>query len=106
MPLYTTPMDNIIAAVAALANIDPTVDNTLEIAYAKNLLNCMGGCTPALQAARQHPPATVPSSLPPLQHRLPTSKNAPSRAGTAANQPQGQPRNDQLSYSSNEPPHY
>jgi hypothetical protein len=39
MPLYSMLMDNIIASVAALANIDPTTDNTLEIAYAKNLLN-------------------------------------------------------------------
>jgi hypothetical protein len=38
-PLYTTPMDNIIASAVALANIDPTSNNTLEIAYAKNLLN-------------------------------------------------------------------
>jgi hypothetical protein len=39
LPLYTMPMDNITASAAALANIDPTADNTLEIAYAKNLLN-------------------------------------------------------------------
>jgi hypothetical protein len=39
MPLYTTPMDNILASVVALANIDPTADNTLEIGYAKNLLS-------------------------------------------------------------------
>jgi hypothetical protein len=32
-------MDNIIASVVALANVNPTADNTLEIAYAKNLLN-------------------------------------------------------------------
>jgi hypothetical protein len=37
--LYTMPMDNIIASAAALANIDPAADNTMEIAYAKNLLN-------------------------------------------------------------------
>jgi hypothetical protein len=39
MPLYTTPMDNIITIAVALANVDPAADNTLEIAYAKNLLN-------------------------------------------------------------------
>jgi hypothetical protein len=39
LPLYTMPMDNITTSAAALANIDPTADNTLEIAYAKNLLN-------------------------------------------------------------------
>jgi hypothetical protein len=39
MPLYTTPMDNIIASAAALANIDPTADNTLEIGYTNNLLS-------------------------------------------------------------------
>jgi hypothetical protein len=37
--LYTMPMDNNIASAAALANIDPMADNTLEIAYAKNLIN-------------------------------------------------------------------
>jgi hypothetical protein len=37
--VYTTLMDNIVASVVALANVDPAADNTLEIAYAKNLLN-------------------------------------------------------------------
>jgi hypothetical protein len=37
--LYTMPMDNIIASAAALTNVDPAADNTMEIAYAKNLLN-------------------------------------------------------------------
>jgi hypothetical protein len=32
-------MDNIIASAAVLANVDLAADNTLEIAYAKNLLN-------------------------------------------------------------------
>jgi hypothetical protein len=37
--LYSTPMENIIASAAALSNIDPAADNTLEIPCAKNLLN-------------------------------------------------------------------
>jgi hypothetical protein len=109
----TTPMDNIIASAAALTSIDPTADNTLGIAYAKNLLNkCIQqqgdscdshgrvysrssgsraastGNRTIIAAATAAPAANLQNYPPPGQV-----------------QPQGQPRNDQPVYSSNEPPH-
>jgi hypothetical protein len=39
LPLYSMLMDNVIAGAAALANFEPQGDDTLHIAYAKNLLD-------------------------------------------------------------------
>jgi hypothetical protein len=112
-PLYTTPMDNIIASAAALANVDPAADNTLEITYANNFIN---KCIQQQDGFDSHGRVYSRSSG---SRAAPTGNQAivtATAAAPAANlqncpplrqvQQQNQPRNNHSAYSSNEPPHH